>query len=73
MAKPKISDEILLHELKTLGSPKRIAEKYGMAERQVHKRRQNIEKRLGLKIPAFADRKITTISTLVSDNKRIVS
>ena len=44
-----------------------------MAERQVHKRRENIEKRLGLKIPAFADNRITAVQTIVSENRRIIS
>lgn len=69
----KISDEQLLEELRITGSPKKIAEKYGMAERTVHYRRQKIEKKLGIKIIAHAATQNSALETVIGQNKRIIT
>ena len=66
----KITDDELLREFQTLGSPSEIARKYQMDVTTAYKRRRTLEKKLGVTIETKCDdgRKFPTF---IPNDKRI--
>ena len=70
---PKIPDERIIDALKRLGSPTNVAKELGMDITTVYKRRDRIQKKLGITLPSFNARQESIVKTSIPDNKRIIS
>ena len=70
---PKIPDERIIDALKRLGSPTRVAKELEMDITTVYKRRDRIQKKLGITLPSFNARQESVVKTIIPENKRIIS
>ena len=70
---PKIPDERIIDALKRLGSPTNVAKELGMDITTVYKRRDRIQKKLGITLPSFNARQESVVKTIIPENKRIIS
>ena len=70
---PKIPDERIIDALKRLGSPTNVAKELGMDITTVYKRRDRIQKKLGITLPSFNARQESIVKTIIPENKRIIS
>ena len=70
---PKIPDERIMDALKRLGSPTNVAKELGMDITTVYKRRDRIQKKLGITLPSFNARQESVVKTIIPDNKTIIS
>ncbi len=72
MAGKKVSDELIIEALKRLGSPAHAAKELGMDVTNVYKRREVIQKRLGINLPSFNATQKSVVKTIIPENRRII-
>lgn len=72
MAGKKISDEAIIEALKRLGSPLHAAKELGMDVTNVYKRRNSIQKNLGISLPSFNAKQESVVKTIIPENRRII-
>ena len=72
MAGKKISDEAIIEALKRLGSPSGVAKELDMDVTNVYKRRDTIQRRLGISLPSFNAKQDSVVKTIIPENKRII-
>ena len=68
----KVSDEDLIKAFKELGSPKNVADRFGMDTVTVYRRRQRIEAKYGISLPSFNARQNHVLKTVIPENRRII-
>jgi hypothetical protein len=72
VAGKKVSDEAIIEALKRLGSPTQAAKELGMDVTNVYKRRDTIQKRLGISLPSFNASQNSVVKTIIPENRRIL-
>lgn len=68
----KVSDEAIIEALKRLGSPLHAAKELGMDVTNIYKRRDRIQKKLGVNLPSFNARQDSVVKTIIPENRRIL-
>jgi predicted phosphodiesterase len=68
----KVSDEAIIEALKRLGSPLHAAKELGMDVTNIYKRRNRIQKNLGVNLPSFNARQESVVKTIIPENRRIL-
>ena len=72
MSGKKIADEAIIEAMKRLGSPSAVARELEMDVTNVYKRRDTIQRRLGISLPSFNAKQDSVVKTIIPENKRII-
>ncbi len=68
----KVSDEDVINVLKATGSPTKAAKILGISERNLYWRRQLIEEKHGVSLPAYANKKQKIFPTLIPEDRKVI-
>lgn len=72
MSKKGITDEEIIAAFKELGSCKKVADMFGVSERNIYTRRERIEEKFDIELLSFNARQDGIRNTYIPHNKRIV-